>query len=541
MARTRRGLLATLVALSVVLGSGAFAGTAAANTTLDITGTSLPDSVTQGDSFDLTVSVNGEELENDEVDVSLTVPDGLSCTPAGTQTVTLTDNTAEATFECDADVEGDYTGEITVSASGVSSGNDEDPSRTTQAGLEVLSPASLTIATSIGSSSINEGSSTTLTAVVNNLGDASTSYTLSLSGASGYTATLSDGSESGTVRGGEVTTVTYTITGDTGGDYDLTASLTGGNGQSLSATETLSVASSGGSGGGGGSTTTDDSDEDSDDGTEDTAADDDGPLGDAVENGSGTGPVNTSVVDDVVETTVDDADAGETVGIDLADSPVASTTDDGVGLRNVELSFEASADFEATIDDGAEDAPRLDGDQPTPGADSEGGSDSDDGSSAGAALNYVTVDHDTSDEAIETVTFTFDVTQSTLDERDVAADELAVYRHDGSEWGELDTRVGERSNDTVTLVAESPGLSTFAVAPAGDGNEATATATATPTPDPTATPDSTPTPDPTATPDPTPTASPEPSPTTSTDGPGFTVAVGLLALLGAALVAARRD
>ncbi|MFB6139787.1 MAG: BGTF surface domain-containing protein [Halosimplex sp.] len=90
-------------------------------------------------------------------------------------------------------------------------------------------------------------------------------------------------------------------------------------------------------------------------------------------------------------------------------------------------------------------------------------------------------------------------------------------------------------------------------------NVETPTPTATPSPTPTATPSPTPTatpsPTPTATPSPTPTATPSPTatpeeggnggnetptPTTSDGGPGFGVAVSLIALLAAALLAARR-
>jgi len=70
--------------------------------------------------------------------------------------------------------------------------------------------------------------------------------------------------------------------------------------------------------------------------------------------------------------------------------------------------------------------------------------------------------------------------------------------------------------------------------------------TPTETPTPTPTPTSTPEPTPTATPEPTPTATPEPTeeptptPTTTTSGPGFGVVVAVIALLAAALLAARR-
>ncbi|QLH79981.1 PGF-CTERM sorting domain-containing protein [Halosimplex rubrum] len=138
---------------------------------------------------------------------------------------------------------------------------------------------------------------------------------------------------------------------------------------------------------------------------------------------------------------------------------------------------------------------------------------------------------------------------------------------------DLDTPV----NGTTTLVAmphlddNSNNLYDFPEADApytADGSAVTAsasvsldsaTATPSPTPTPTATPTATPTPTATATPSPTPTptatptATPTeapsdgddggdttPSPTTTGDGPGFGVAVSLIALLAAALLTARR-
>lgn len=252
--------LATLLIAVVLL--GALATPVAADVELSIDNVNVPDSVTQGDSFDLTVSVSGDDLENDEVDVSLTLPEGISCSPEGTQTVTLgTDGSTEAIFDCTGDVEGDYSGEITASASATarssSSGSDPD-TRTKQTGIEVLSPASFTLSTSLDASSIEEGSTTTLSAVIHNAGDASGSYTLSTESGSGYSISVASGSESGTVHGGSSRTVEYSVSGDAAGDHTLTSDLSGGNGQSLSEDDALTVESTGGdnngdnNGGGGG-------------------------------------------------------------------------------------------------------------------------------------------------------------------------------------------------------------------------------------------------------------------------------------------------
>lgn len=241
----KKALLALAVATVVVT---SVAMPVAADASLSVTGVSVPSSVTQGDSFDLTVSVSGEEIQNDQVDVSLTLPEGLSCSPSGSQTVSLTDGTGSATFDCTAEVEGDYSGEITASASGSNTNDGSTISDSTQTGLEVLSPASLTLSTSIDGNTIDEGSSTTLTVVVQNSGDASTSYQLSHPSATGYSTTVASGSASGTVQDGATRTVEYTVTGDSSGDYTLTTQLSAGNGQSLSEDDALTVESTGGSG-----------------------------------------------------------------------------------------------------------------------------------------------------------------------------------------------------------------------------------------------------------------------------------------------------
>ncbi len=240
----RRSLLALALSL-VVLAS--IATPVAADPSLSITDVSVPDSVTQGDDFDLTVSISGDELQNSEADVSLTLPDGLSCSPSGAQTATLSGGTGSASFDCSADVEGDYSGEITVSASGTNTNDGSDLSDSTQSGLEVISPASLTLSTTLDNSTVDEGSSTALTVVVQNSGDTSTSYQLSPSTASGYSTSVASGSDNGTISGGQTRTVEYTVTGDSSGDYTLNTTLTAGNGQNVLEGEALTVESTGGS------------------------------------------------------------------------------------------------------------------------------------------------------------------------------------------------------------------------------------------------------------------------------------------------------
>jgi len=98
-----------------------------------------------------------------------------------------------------------------------------------------------------------------------------------------------------------------------------------------------------------------------------------------------------------------------------------------------------------------------------------------------------------------------------------------------------DAEPGESFSETVTVDAPRP--------------TATETPTPTTTPRPTATETPTPTTTPTATETPTPTATPiamgtstaTPSPTPTSNQPGFGAALALIALIGAALLAARRN
>jgi len=239
----------TLTAVVTVFVVAAAAAGPAAAASVSITSVSIPDSVTQGDDFTIDISVSGDGVQN--VEATLSTPEGLSCSPSGSQAVGLSGGSGQATFDCTADATGDYNGEVSVSVTADESGGSNTYSDSRQTGLDVLSPASLSLTTSVGSTDLDEGETTTLDAVVHNSGDATTTYTISVADSSGYSASLASGSETGDIAGGTTKTVTYDVTADNGGDYDLTVTTTGGNDQSLSESETLSVSgsSSGGSGG----------------------------------------------------------------------------------------------------------------------------------------------------------------------------------------------------------------------------------------------------------------------------------------------------
>jgi PGF-CTERM protein len=131
------------------------------------------------------------------------------------------------------------------------------------------------------------------------------------------------------------------------------------------------------------------------------------------------------------------------------------------------------------------------------------------------------------EEDVDRLRFRFRVNDSALAARNATAENVTLYRHDGTAWSALDTRVVAEANDTVVFAATSPGASTFVVGV--PETEAARAVTATPTAEPTATPAS----QPTTTPEPsaTATATSTPSPaTTETSAPGFGVVAAVVAV-----------
>jgi PGF-pre-PGF domain-containing protein/PGF-CTERM protein len=143
-------------------------------------------------------------------------------------------------------------------------------------------------------------------------------------------------------------------------------------------------------------------------------------------------------------------------------------------------------------------------------------------------FGYLNVTHSVPNANVTNAIFSFTLDRTRLRERNVAAENVSLYRY--RTWQRLQTRVIAQNRTHVTYHAVSPGLSEFAVAPTVGS-----TTTATPTPTPTAT----------ATPEPTdwastPTPSPTPAPGTDGSAPGFGVLAAALALLGLAALARRR-
>lgn len=207
------------------------------------------------------MSVSGSTIQNNQATGSLTLPTGLSCSPTGTQTISLgTGGTGSASWSCTASSAGDYSNRITASVTATDSGTGGSLSDSEQTGLTVLSPASLTTSSTISSSSVARGSSVTFTVGVNNVGDSSTTFSISLDCPSGLSCSPSSVSST-SISGNSLVNSQFTVTGSTVGSYTITATVSSPVQSDLTTSKDLTVTSAtattsapGGSSGSSGST-----------------------------------------------------------------------------------------------------------------------------------------------------------------------------------------------------------------------------------------------------------------------------------------------
>jgi PGF-pre-PGF domain-containing protein/PGF-CTERM protein len=152
----------------------------------------------------------------------------------------------------------------------------------------------------------------------------------------------------------------------------------------------------------------------------------------------------------------------------------------------------------------------------------------------GAAFSYFTVDHSVPDSEIENVTFRFRIDRVTLSNTSTQPTNVTLYRYVDESPTPLRSSLVRETSTAFIYEATSPGLSVFAVGTVGaEPTTTTETPVGTVGAEPTTT---TETPVDTATEEPTTTTEIE----ASASGPGFTIALSLLALLVAALLVARR-
>jgi iron complex transport system substrate-binding protein len=143
------------------------------------------------------------------------------------------------------------------------------------------------------------------------------------------------------------------------------------------------------------------------------------------------------------------------------------------------------------------------------------------------------------DEDVDRLRFRFSVNDSALADRSAAAENVTLYRHNGTAWSALDTRVVNETNGTVVFEATSPGASTFVVGV--PETEAAQAVTATPSPEQTTAVSVS---EPTTTPERTETSTTPstatPMTTTDTSAPGFGVVAAVVALALTILVGRTR-
>lgn len=455
----------------------------------------LPNTVSQGDTFTVDVSVTGSDIEN--VEATLTVPDGLSCTPSGSQSVSLSGGSGSTTFSCSADIAGDYSGEIGVTVSADRTDNGDTISDSSQTGLSVLSPASLTQSASLDASSVSVGSSTTLTLVIHNTGDASTSYDASVSTGDGLSVAHAGGTTSGSVDGGAIQTVDYTVTGDAEGTHAVDFSVTAGTGQTLSGSESVSVTS-----------------------------DDSGDGGSSAGAGSGGGGSSLSP-----EQSTSGGDGATTFSKALEDEDPSS---DGTTVRfepgEVDGETQSPPVDEITFDEAVSTSEQIEvtvtDEQPAP---------ADVGSDVAAVVRTFEVSTPSS-VADSGATVEFGVSEAELDGRDPDAVRLARQANDGT-WESYEAAPVDVDADPVRFQATVDGFSRWSVVVGQVSGDTTTETESSPTETTTAEATTTTT-DATS---PTDGTSATTTTTEASEGlPGFTAVIAVLALLGSALVAARR-
>ena len=446
----------------------------------------LPNTVSQGDTFTVEVSVTGSDIEN--VEATLTVPDGLSCTPSGSQSVSLSGGSGSTAFSCSADIAGDYSGEIGVTVSADRTDNGDTISDSSQTGLSVLSPASLTQSVNLDASSVSVGSSTTLTLVIHNTGDASTSYDASVSTSGGLSVAQAGGSTSGTVDGGAIQTVDYTVTGDAEGTHAVDFSVTAGTGQTLSGSESVSVTSDD-SGDGGGSTG--------------GAGGGGGALSSEQSTTGGDGATTFSKVVQDEDPTTD----GTTIRFEPAevDGEQQSPPVDEITF---DRAVSTSEQIKVTVTD----------EQPAP---------SDVGNDVAAVVRTFDVNAPSS-IADSDATIEFSVSQAALDGRDPEAVRLVRQADDGS-WENYDATAVDVDADPIQFRAMVDGFSRWSVVVGQVSGDTTTTEGTTTTTEATSPTEGTPTTSTTTT-----------ITEASEELPGFTALIAVVALLGAVFLAVRR-
>jgi PGF-pre-PGF domain-containing protein len=395
-----------LILSALVLASGS----------LSISSITIPSSATVGDSFTITLSVSGSQIQGDQATGSLTLPSEISCTPTSSQTITLSGGTGSTSWACSANAAGDYTNQITASVTATDSGTLSTLSDNEQTGLNVLSPASLTVSSTLSSSSITTSGTSTLTVGINNAGGQSTNYNITFS-PSGITFSPSSVTTN-SIDGSTLENNAITVSGSTVGTYTLTATVMGSNGQTLTTSQTLTITSTGSettSPGGGGST-----------------------------GGGSTSSTRVTLAKGNANITVLSISAGKTTNVTIAKTEDVAFRQINISVsnavNNIKLIIAKIPNLPVTI---AHDI-------------------------SGKVYHYINIAKENiTDSSVNKIYIKFAVNKTWLKSNNVSASNIALYRWSDSKWNELTTTYLSEDASEAFYKAESPGLSVFIIGTKG--------------------------------------------------------------------------
>jgi PGF-pre-PGF domain-containing protein len=396
-------ILFMLILSNFVLASGS----------LSISSITIPSSATVGDSFTITLSISGSQLQGDQATGSLTLPSEISCTPTSSQTITLSGGTGSTSWACSANAAGDYTNQITASVTATDSGTLSTLSDNEQTGLNVLSPASLTTSSTISSSSITTSGTSTLTVGVNNAGGQSTNYNITFS-PSGITFSPNSVTTN-SIDGSTLENNAITVSGSTAGTYTLTATVMGSNGQTLTASQTLTVTSSG---------------------SQDTT----GPGGGGGSSGGSSSSTKVTVKRGNANITVPSIAAGK-----MATVSIVKTED--VAFRQINISVSNSVNNIKII------ITKLAG---LPASVTH--------EISGKVYHYIEISKtNITDSDLNKINIKFAINKTWLTNNNIDASNITLYRWVNNKWNELTTTFLSQDSSEVLYQAESPGMSYFLI------------------------------------------------------------------------------
>jgi len=392
-----------LILSSFVLASGS----------LSISSITMPSSATVSDSFTITLSVSGSQIQGDQATASLTLPSEISCTPTSSQTITLSGGTGSTSWACSANAAGDYTNQITASVTATDSETLATLSDNEQTGLNVLSPASLTASSTLSSSSITTTGTSTFTIGLNNAGGQSTNYNITFSSSpSGITFNPSSVSTN-SIDGSTLENNAITISGSTAGTYTLTATIMGSNEQTLTTSQTLTITSAGSStpsSGGGGTV------------------------------GGGSSGTKVTVSRGKANITVPSIAAGK-----MANVTITKTED--VAFRQINISVSNSVNNIKIVITKLPNSPASVTHE-----------------ISGKVYHYIQISKENiTDSNVNKIYIKFAVNKTWLTNNNIDKSKIILYRWSNNEWNELITTYINEDSSEIFYRAESPGLSYFVI------------------------------------------------------------------------------